>query len=198
MHPFGSAPPVSGGPYWPNFDVARDLVLAPGGGGWILDAWGGVHEFGGAPRLGVGAYFPGADVARKLVRLNSRWHFLDIFGALHPLGSAPQIDAPYWPGWPVARDVRPNPDGRGGYVLDAFGGIWPVGGAPSLAGVPYFGRDEARGFVVLPGGRGYTVREDGSLVRFGGAPVAAPGRSTWRGAQPITSPWVIVGVAAVP
>lgn len=198
LHPFGWAAPLTGGPYWPGFDIARDLVLRPGGGGWILDAWGGVHPFGGAPWLGTGPYFPGVDVARKLVRLNSDWHVLDAYGALHPLGSARKISTPYWPGWPVARDIRANPDGPGGYLLDAFGGIWPVGGAPNLTGGTYFGRDLARGLVVLPGGRGYTVRDDGSLSPFGGAPVVSQGRSTWRGARPITSHWTIRGVAATP
>ncbi|MBK5289214.1 MAG: N-acetylmuramoyl-L-alanine amidase, partial [Acidimicrobiia bacterium] len=195
-HPFGYAPALRGGPYWRGFDIARDLVLRDGGGGWILDGFGAVHAFGGAPKLGRGPYFPGYDVARKLVHFRSGWYVLDAFGGLHPLGSAPRLAGPYWPGWAVAMDVKANPDGPGGYVLDAFGGISPVGGAPSLSGVPYFGRGVARGFVVLSGGRGYTVREDGYLARFGGAPTVSQGRATWRNAAPITSPWVIIGVAA--
>jgi Uncharacterized protein potentially involved in peptidoglycan biosynthesis len=197
LHPFGYSAPMTGGPYWQGFDIARDLVLRPSGGGWILDGWGGIHRFGGAPALGSGPYFFGNDVARKLVQLSSGWYVLDAFGALHPVGRATRIATPYWPGWPVARDVRPNPDGAGGYILDAYGGVWPVGGAPALA-TPYFGRDQARGLVVLSGGRGYVVRDDGSLVRFGGAPGVSQGRNTWANAQPITSPWVINGVSAVP
>ncbi len=197
LHPFGVAPPLSG-PYWPGFDIARDLVLRAQGGGWVLDGWGGIHPFGGAPSLGSGPYFVGVDVARKLVQFQDGWYVLDAFGALHPVGGAPTVSTPYWLGWSIARDVRANPGGSGGYILDGFGAVWPVGGAPSLGVTPYFGRDTARGFAVLPGGRGYTVRDDGLLVAFGGAPTLSQGRNTWRNAEPITTPWVIADVAAVP
>ncbi len=198
LHPVGYAAPPPPGPYWPGFDIARDLVLRAKGGGWILDGFGGIHPFGGAPHIGTGPYWLGVDVARKLVLFSSGWYVLDAFGALHPVGKAPSISTPYWPGYPIARDVHRNPDGRGGYILDGFGGIWPVGGAPGLGATPYFGRDVARGFVVRSGGGGYTVRDDGSLSRFGGAPFVAPGRSTWANARPITTPWIIAGVALAP
>jgi len=173
-------------------------VLRPAGGGYVLDGWGGIHRFGGAPKLGAGPYFPGFDVARKLVSFKSGWYVLDAYGALHPVGGAPALATPYWPGWAIARDVRRNPDGPGGYILDGFGGVWPVGGAPRLSNIPYFGSDVARGFVVVSGGSGYTAREDGSLARFGTAPALSQGRATWHNARPITSPWVIVGVASTP
>ncbi len=196
LHPVGYSPPATDGPYWPGFDIARDLVLRPGGGAWVLDGLGAVHPVGGAPSLGSGPYFPGFDIARKLVHFTQGWYVLDAFGALHPMGGAKHLDGPYWPGWAIAKDVRPNPFGRGGYILDGFGGIWPVGGAPAISGVPYFGRDVARGLVLLSGGGGYTVRDDGFLARFGGAPWLSQGRNTWRRSAPITSPWVITGVAA--
>ena len=196
LHPVGYSAPANSGVYWPGFDIGRDLVLRPQGGGWVLDGLAAVHPFGGAPSLGRGPYFPGFDIARKLVRFSQGWYVLDAFGALHPLGGAKHLAGPYWPGWTIARDVRRNPDGPGGYILDGYGGIWPVGGAPTLSGVPYFGRDVARGLVVLSGGRGYTVRDDGYLARFGGAPRLSQGRSTWKRSAPITSPWVITGVAA--
>jgi hypothetical protein len=198
VHALGGAGPLPPGPYWPNFDIARDLVLRPQGGGWVLDGWGGIHPFGGAPQLGTGPYWLGWDVARKLVSLSSGWYVLDAFGGMHPVGGAPRFATPYWPGWPIARDVRRNPDGPGGYLLDGFGGVWPIDGAPQIANTPYFGRDVARGFVVGSGGSGYTVREDGYLAGFGGAPVVSQGRATWRNAPPITSPWVVVGVALAP
>ncbi len=196
LHPVGYSPRATGGPYWPGFDIARDLVLRPQGGGWVLDGWGGIHPFGGAPALRNGPYFRGADVARKLVHFTGGWYVMDVFGGLHPVAGARAITGPYWPGWAIARDVRANPGGSGGYVLDGFGGVWPVGGAPRLSGTRYFGRDAARGLVVLSGGAGYTVREDGYLVRFGGAPGLSQGRNTWKRSAPITSPWVISGVAA--
>ncbi len=198
MHPVGYAAAPPPGPYFPNFDIARDLVLRPQGGGWILDGFGGIHPFGGAPRLGAGPYFYGVDVARKLVSFSSGWYVLDAFGALHPVGAASRVSTPYWPGWPIARDVRRNPDGPGGYLLDGYGGVWPVGGAPALRATPYFGQDVARGFVVRSGGSGYTVRDDGSLARFGGAPVLSQSRATWSNARPITTPWVVTAVALAP
>ncbi|MEP6623565.1 MAG: hypothetical protein ABJC79_03925, partial [Acidimicrobiia bacterium] len=133
------------------------------------------------------------------VHLASGWYVLDAFGALHPVGGAPAVSTPYWLGWPIARDVHRNPDGRGGYILDGYGGVWPVGGAPRLGGgTPYYGRDVARGFVMRSGGSGYTVRDDGSLARFGGAPRLDQGRSTWHNGRPITTPWVVTGVALAP
>ncbi|MGZ6887061.1 MAG: N-acetylmuramoyl-L-alanine amidase [Acidimicrobiia bacterium] len=197
LHPFGYATAASGGPYFPGLDVARDLVLRTASSGWVLDAYGGIHPFGGAPALGIGPYFPGFDVARKLVHFSSGWYVLDAYGALHSVGGAKRVNGPYWPGWAIARDVRPNPGGPGGYLLDGFGGVTPVGGAPPLTGIPYFGRDRAVGLVVLSGGRGYTVRDDGSLARFGGAPRLSQGRATWANAQPITSPWVVAAVSGV-
>lgn len=197
-HAFGAAPPLPPGVYFPGFDIARDLVLRAGGGGWVLDGWGGIHEFGGAPALLGGPYFPGNDVARKLVHFAAGWYVLDAFGALHPVNGAPHLATPYWPGWPIARDVRPNPSGAGGYILDGYGGVSPVGGAPTIAGTPYFGRDQARGLVVLPGGKGYTLREDGLVAAFSGTPAVSQSRSTWAGAAAITTPWVVNGISAVP
>ena len=198
IHPFGYSNAASGGPYWPGFDIARDLVLFGSDRGWVLDGYGGIHPFGGAPALGAGPYFPGMDVARKLVHFSQGWYVLDAYGALHPVGGAPRINGPYWPGWQIARDVRPNPSGSGGYLLDGYGGVTPVGGAPTLSGIRYFGRDVAVGLVVLPGRQGYTLRNDGALFRFGGAPTLSQGRATWPSARPITTPWVAAGAAGVP
>ena len=198
LHPFGSAPALSDGPYWPGFDIARDVVLRRRGGGWILDGLGGIHAFGGARPIADAPYWPGHDYAKKLVRINGNFQVLDAFGGLHPAEGAPHVESPYWPGWAVARDVRTNPDGPGAYLLDAFGGLWPVGGASTIPGTPYFGEDRARGVVLLPGARGYTVRDDGALMSFGGAGRVRQGRSTWARARPISSPWTMVGVAAVP
>ncbi len=48
----GAAPLAvpSGLPYWPNWDIARGIAIAPDGNtGFVLDGFGGVHPFGGAP-----------------------------------------------------------------------------------------------------------------------------------------------------
>lgn len=197
LHPFGFSARVNG-PYWPGFPIGRDVVLRDAGSGWVLDGWGGIHSFGGAPVLRNGPYWSGWDVARKLVRFADGWYVLDAYGALHSVGGAPRVTTPYWPGWPVARDAVANPDGPGGYILDGFGGVFAVGGAPKLSGTAYFGRDVAKGLVVLSGGRGYTLRDDGLLARFGGAPTLSQSRNTWPNAEPITTPWSVAAVAAVP
>ncbi len=196
LHPFGNAVRRSGA-YWSGFDIGRDVLLRNASSGWVLDGWGGIHPFGGAPALRGGPYWSGWDVARKLVHFSSGYYVLDAYGALHPVAGAPRVSGPYWRGWPVARDVVPNPSGAGGYLLDAYGGVWAVGGAPKLSGTPYFGRDVAEGLVVVAGGKGYVVRDDGYLARFGGAPALSQGRSTWRNARAITTPWHIVGGAGV-
>src|SRR5258708_14803273 len=51
LHPFGINGPspvskVTQSAYWPNWNIARDLVLVPGNGnrsGYVLDGYGGLH-----------------------------------------------------------------------------------------------------------------------------------------------------------
>lgn len=46
IHPFGNAAPAKGGPAWPNWDIARKIVLLPNNtGGYLLDNAGGIHPF---------------------------------------------------------------------------------------------------------------------------------------------------------
>ncbi len=41
------------GPYWPGWDVAREISLTSSGNGyWVLDGLGGVHPTGDAPITG--------------------------------------------------------------------------------------------------------------------------------------------------
>jgi hypothetical protein len=122
LHPFtlgpSVAPPVvtpGTGPYWPGWDVARDLAILPGGGGgYVLDAWGGLHPFGldgkaGPPKPAWQAYWKGWDVARGVVFVDDRSGYVfDAWGAAHPFsvdgayqpGKPP---TPYWPGRDVIR-----------------------------------------------------------------------------------------------
>ncbi|MHB8614421.1 MAG: hypothetical protein ACYDAL_18685 [Candidatus Dormibacteraceae bacterium] len=63
LHPFGNAPAISNFSYWPNWDIARLLVLAvwsshTNPAGWTLDGWGGIHPFGSAPAIAGFAYWP--------------------------------------------------------------------------------------------------------------------------------------------
>jgi hypothetical protein len=71
VHPFGSAPAIPNPAYWPGWDIARDLWLAPTStmsvpSGYELDGWGGPHEFGTAPHIGAFPYHTYVDSARTI------------------------------------------------------------------------------------------------------------------------------------
>ena len=163
LHNFGNAPPAAGAS-WPGWDIARDLVLRPAGGGWVLDGYGGIHPFGGAPRLNGGPSWVGQDIARKLAIFPLGAYVLDGNGGVHPVAGAPRMPSPQsWPGWDIAKDLVPAASGPGGYLLDGYGGAWPLGGAPGIA-APYYGRDVARRLIMRPGGGGYSLQDDGKLT----------------------------------
>jgi hypothetical protein len=66
VHPFGGAPAVTNGPWFPGNDIGRGLTYDPGvGGGYVLDGQGGVHAYGAAPRAETSAYFP-RDIANAI------------------------------------------------------------------------------------------------------------------------------------
>jgi hypothetical protein len=191
-HPFavsgGSLPPTPAGPYFPNFDIARAIALAPWAtsanpAGWILDGWGGVHPFGSAPSVGPTAYWPNWDIARGLVILGDstpssvKGYTLDGWGGLHPFGGAPAAAGlAYWPNWDIARGVAllPGTTSAGpvkGYTLDGWGGVHPFGGAPAVAGAYWPNWDIARGITLWDSGSGgWTLDGWGGLHAFGGAP----------------------------
>jgi PKD domain len=123
LHPFGingPAPAVtsslSGVPYWPGWDIARDLQLTPGNGnrsGYVLDGYGGVHPFHPTgdgsvlPAPVSGTYF-GYDIARSLwfgrdsVAAAPKGYVMDGYGDLLPFGSEPVPASSTWPGWDIA------------------------------------------------------------------------------------------------
>jgi len=206
LHPFGGAPPVASGGYWPGWDVARGLAADDDGpGGWVLDAFGGLHPFGGAPLVASTGYWSGWDIARGIAvnRNGPGGWVLDGWGGLHPFGGAPPV-APtgYWPGWDVARGIVVQPGTAGGWVLDAFGGLHPFGGAPPVASTGYWsGWDIARGAAANQSGPGgWVVDGWGGLHPFGGAPGVVP-TGHWPGwdiargalARPGGGGWVLDG-----
>jgi hypothetical protein len=81
-----SAPPPTGGPYWENWDIARDLWQYPGveSYGWVMSGWGSTHGFGGAPDVLDGPYFQGWDIARDHETNCSDHLVLDGWGGRHP------------------------------------------------------------------------------------------------------------------
>ena len=89
IHPFGGAPIVQTTANWPNWDIARGIVLRPDGvSGYVLDGFGGVHPFGDAPGVQTTAYWPSWDIARG-VSAASRGpggYVLDGYGGVHPFG----------------------------------------------------------------------------------------------------------------
>jgi hypothetical protein len=201
VHPFGGAPPVTIGAYWPNWDIARAIALGPDGkSGYTLDGWGGVHPFGNALPIAVSAFWPGWDIARALVVRadGASGYVLDGWGGLHPFGGAPAVTtSAYWRGWDIARSVVLRPDGVSGYVLDGFGGMHPFGGAPGVTTSAYWlGWDIARSITLagdgtnplFPLNSGWVLDGWGGVHPFGGAPYVSfavspfyPGHDTAKG-----------------
>ena len=146
LHTFGGASlNRAGAPFWPNWDIARSVVVLPdGSGGWTLDGWGGIHQWGVAPAIATPAYWPGWDIARALVVLpdEASGYVLDGWGGLHAFGSAPPLTIGYWPGWDIARgfDVRLDAQNHviGAAILDGWGAVHSIGnyGSGSPPGYP--------------------------------------------------------------
>jgi SpoIID/LytB domain protein len=188
LHPFGTeatpAPPIpTGGPLWPGFPIARDVILLPGdgGAGYVLDAYGALHPFGGAPPARTNGYWPGQDVARRAVLApgGTGGYVLDRSGGLKrfAVGSAtmpPTLrGTPYWAGADRARDVVLL-SASSGYVVDDRGGVTGFGGATGAGSWRSGGRPAVVGMGL--GIRGWVVYADdeGGLHT---APQAAPAAS---------------------
>jgi PKD repeat protein len=199
-------PAVSGGPYWPGWDIARDVaLLSNGSGGYELDAWGGLHAF----RVGAGAqppsvrgaaYWVGWDIARGIAILpnGTGGYMVDGFGGIHPfaLGSNPMppavIGNPYWNGNDKVRGITITPDGQGGYVVDKTGKLWKfkigAGGTypPTANNVSIVSAVSMQGVsIVAYGTGGFTVDGFGGPHPFGigvnAKPPAASGGPYWPG-----------------
>ncbi|MGA2282995.1 MAG: G1 family glutamic endopeptidase [Candidatus Dormibacteria bacterium] len=186
------------------FTVAYGSIqpLAPGqeGGGYTLDAYGGVHPFGDSPSVTTTGYWPGWTIARSIA-MNpcdadgqySGW-VMDGFGGLHPFAGAgtPMPTVPYttgyWPGWTIANDFVAfcitvgGVQHAAGCVLDGFGGLhaWAdssaVIGDVSCNGTGYWpGWDIATKITVIPGtDQGYVMDGFGGLHPFNSAPDYSP------------------------
>jgi hypothetical protein len=204
VHPAGTSAAKTSGPYFAS-KLARAMVLLPGGGGgFVLDGWGGIHPWS-APNTVVqptgSAYFKGFDIARDIVltptsnAAASSGYTLDGWGGIHPFGGAPAITSgPYFKGFDIAKKIVLFPDVKGGYLLDGWGGIHPfaTGGnaLPSaMTNFGYFkGFNIARDFQLVPGSTeasaaGFTLDGYGGLhptsTSAGNRPVAAADRPYW-------------------
>lgn len=192
VHANGSAPALSSGGWWPNWDIARGLaIFADGTGGYLVDGWGGVHPVGAAPAVESSGWWPNWDIARGIVlapwasALRPDGWILDGWGGLHPFGQAPRItDESLWPNWDIARGVVILPDSTptsvAGYTLDGWGGLHSFGGASAVAGAFWPNWDIARALTLLPGTTranpgGYTLDGWGGVHPFGAAPAVSLG-----------------------
>jgi hypothetical protein len=186
VHADGGSPAKNSGPYFAS-KLARAMVLLPGGGGgFVLDGWGGVHPWGTgsiSPVQPSGfAYFQGFDIARDIVltptsnAAASSGYTLDGWGGIHPFGGAPAIaaGASYFKGFDIAKKIVLFPDVKGGYVLDGWGGIHPFATGSNampagMVGFGYFqGFNIARDFQLIPGStessaQGFTLDGYGGL-----------------------------------
>lgn len=186
-----SSPPGSH-PTWPNWDIVRGVAAHPDGGGYVLDAFGGVHRIGNAPALNGNPYWRNWDITRGIA-LNTDGAggvILDGFGGLHPFGQIGAVtQGPYWPGWDVAHEVEMSPVSTGqnpkGLIMDRWGGLHPFGGLAKPSGGPYWpGWEIARGVALDPddpqGRKGVILDGWGGLHPFGGAQ-APTGGPYWKG-----------------
>jgi hypothetical protein len=207
LHPFttGSNPmptQPSNFPYWPNFDIARDVVLVNGtlasnASGYILDGWGGIHPFGSAPAVTNFAYFPGNDVAKRMFLFSDGkgGYVLDAWGGIHPFATAGNAlpaaitNFGYWPNFNIARDFALIPSsteaGAAGFTLDGWGGLHVFNSSgvtpPTTPGdFPYWPNfDIARAVRLAPNTtgsnpQGWILEGYGGLHEFGDAPALAP------------------------
>jgi hypothetical protein len=193
--------PPSPGPSTPalwTFKIARGLVLLPGGGGgYILDGWGGIHAFGTASTaVTAPTYWRGWDIARGIALLpgGQSGYVLDGWGGIHPFAVGahpmppPMLIGPFWQGWDIARAFVLDSSGTGGYVLDGWGGVHRFGtdSAHTPAGITvsqYWPNwDIARGFVLRPDGvSGYTLDGWGGIHPFAIDSAHVPGVPTLSG-----------------
>jgi spore germination protein YaaH len=111
--PVAATTSISGGSYWPGWDIARDIALVAGDGGhsgYLLDGYGGIHPFNAADGAALppiaGPYW-GQDFGRSLWFLPgnaSAAYVIDAYGGVTAVGGAPTVsNYDYWPGWKIVR-----------------------------------------------------------------------------------------------
>lgn len=183
VHPAGITPALgSNATYWPNWKIARGVIIHDRHSGHMVDAYGGLHPFGSAPRVRNSAYRANQDAMRGITAgpVPGSGYVLERTGDLHPFGGAPAVTVTgRWPSaWNTAIAAVSNADGTGGYVLDAFGALHSWGDAPRATGITgyWHGWRIARDVALRPDGTsGWVLDAYGGLHPFGGAPrVAAP------------------------
>ena len=191
VHTFGDAPTALPGttPYFPNFDIARELVLVRDEnldvtGGYVLDGWGALHPFmtdgGELPPVAAAdkPYFPGVDIARDVVLTGLNQdsnvyggYLLDGRGAIHGFGGNSGLaGAPYFT-FDIARELLFAPgeeSTESGWVLDGWGALHPFGDKEGIFGQPYFpGHDIANDALMTGSESGFLLDGFGGIHSLG-------------------------------
>lgn len=133
IHPFGSVNPIAQPGYWPNWYIARDMVVTSrdadgqldGRQGYVMDGWGGIHPWGGAPTLSGAPYTPYADNERGLeIHYSSAgipdggWE-MDRWGHVTAFGAAPAITLSGLPVSPIMQKLHGS--ASGGFAVSKWG-----------------------------------------------------------------------------
>ena len=109
------------------------------------------------------------------------WFVLDGFGGVHSTNpNVPLPVLPYFINFNIARDLEPDPLGRGWYLLDGYGGIHTSSpDLPLPQNLPYFGMDIARNLEITATDQGLefflldgfgTVHTSGQRFDYGSLP----------------------------
>ena len=117
-------PPVL--PYFPDFDIVRDIEPDPLGGGWyMLDGYGGVHRSSPDLPMPEGLPYFGFDISRNLeIRVEDgqyKFYLMDAYGVVHTNGEPFNFGFFPWFGKTVMRDLEPDPNGHGWIEMDEKG-----------------------------------------------------------------------------
>jgi uncharacterized protein YvpB len=163
IHPFGIAPEIGQPGYWPNWFIARTMVVTSrdadgqldGRQGYVMDGWGGLHPWGGAPALTGAPYTSYQDLARGLEihyaangTPDGGWE-MDRSGNITAFGAAPPLAITGVPASPVMQQLHATPNG--GYALAKWGSATTYGSiSPYWAGYGDWGSwDILRDLVLI-------------------------------------------------
>src|SRR6266702_3067569 len=139
MDAFGAARPITSPGYWPNWYIARAMVMTSRDGdgqldgrqGYLMDGWGCLHSWGGAPALVGNPYTPYQDLARGLEihfapngAPDGGWE-MDRSGKVTAFGAAPALAIPGVPAGPVMQQLHAT--AGGGFALAKWGSITTYG-----------------------------------------------------------------------
>jgi hypothetical protein len=82
-------------------------LLPGGGGGYTVDAYGGLHPFGSAGYEPVSGYYAGWDIITGVAASSvTGGYTVDAYGGLHPYGTAPYLNVTgYYPGQDIIEGV---------------------------------------------------------------------------------------------